>query len=463
MINTVLETRKEMLEQNEKLLNFISILISSDPFARLSKTTQVANMTESNPHLKNRLSHSLDVAEIAGNILAKLQHNLNMPLEDYIKTSNLVRAISYAHDIGHTGGGHLVERMLHKFIPFEGNNNNQIVLEKEFKKLNVEIPQEVLVGLIKYPYKYNELGNFKGLYEEQYQRYIPLLIEEYTKQKIKLLSYKNENYIDSQEYNDILNENKALQEGFNHPNMDNNRLISTDIRLFETKLMEIADDITYLTHDLKDFVTHFTPKGFKLSLLKEFDKYSDIKDSEFQNVIQLLNNFTPENAKITTLLIRDYLIKNVDVIDGDNNMSFSHHYIDDLLMTIRAINMQYYIKPIDTEYIKVLDIEKFLNIYMSNIDNKTFLNEFIVSDTYKYKILESTDVKDKQKYMGYYIAEMTDDWMIHRMRLFNCVAKNEDTLSFENVKKAVSINLFEEMSKKIINSEPTLEKTLNIG
>lgn len=82
-------------------------------FLRLSSKTQIFR-AGNNDHLRTRLTHTLEVSQIARTIAAEL--GLNM---------DLVEAIALGHDVGHTPFGHAGERQLN-FISQDQLNNLKI-------------------------------------------------------------------------------------------------------------------------------------------------------------------------------------------------------------------------------------------------------------------------------------------------------------------------------------------------
>lgn len=88
-------------------------ILYSKAFRRLAGKTQVY-VAGVDDHVRTRLTHTLEVSQIARTIARNL--NLN---------EDLVEAMSLGHDIGHTPYGHAGERILHEFMtPHE---NHQLV------------------------------------------------------------------------------------------------------------------------------------------------------------------------------------------------------------------------------------------------------------------------------------------------------------------------------------------------
>ncbi len=134
-------------------------IIHSTAFRRLKHKTQVFVNT-SGDHFRTRITHSLEVAQIA-RTLSKF-FNLN---EDLCET------LSLAHDLGHTPFGHAGEEALnHCMSKFGGFDHNiqtlrtVLFLENryyEFKGLNLTI--ETIDGLIKHNGPIKNLKKFKEI------------------------------------------------------------------------------------------------------------------------------------------------------------------------------------------------------------------------------------------------------------------------------------------------------------
>jgi len=105
-------------------------IIYCKAFRRLKNKTQVFFSPEGD-HYVTRLTHTLDVAQIARSIARALSLN-----------EDLTEAIALGHDLGHTPFGHSGERILNKLNPSGFRHNEQSVrvvevLEKDGKGLNL--------------------------------------------------------------------------------------------------------------------------------------------------------------------------------------------------------------------------------------------------------------------------------------------------------------------------------------
>ena len=242
-------------------------IIHSTAFRRLKHKTQVFVNT-SGDHFRTRITHSLEVAQIA-RTLSKF-FNLN---EDLSET------LSLAHDLGHTPFGHAGEEALNecmkKFGGFDHNIQTLriiLFLENryyEFKGLNLTI--ETLDGLIKHNGPIRKLKKYK----------------------------------------EIL--------GINYFNNKINFALSPSL---EAQIASISDDIAYNSHDLEDGLKS---NLFNLSDLekipilnkivlkhkKKIKKYSI--DLIIRQIIrEIINEMVKDLITTTQKNIRKRRIKNLD-------------------------------------------------------------------------------------------------------------------------------------------------------
>lgn len=113
-------------------------IIHSKAFRRLKEKTQVF-LSPQGDHYRTRLTHTLEVAQIARTIARALGLN-----------EDLTEAIALGHDLGHTPFGHAGEYALNKIMPMGFRHYEQSVrvlqcLEQEGKGLNLTF--EVLDGI----------------------------------------------------------------------------------------------------------------------------------------------------------------------------------------------------------------------------------------------------------------------------------------------------------------------------
>jgi dGTPase len=127
-------------------------IIHSRAFRRLEAKTQVFT-TRFSDHFRNRLTHTLEVSQIARTVAAALGLN-----------TELAEALALVHDIGHPPFGHAGERALDALMrPYGGSFNHNLhalrIVEKfeqrylDFPGLNLTF--EVREGIIKHSRQYS--------------------------------------------------------------------------------------------------------------------------------------------------------------------------------------------------------------------------------------------------------------------------------------------------------------------
>lgn len=114
-------------------------IIHCKSFRRLKHKTQVYIKTFGD-HYRTRLTHTLEVAQIARTIGAGIRLN-----------ETLIEAIALGHDLGHVAFAHNGEEVLNEFLPNGFRHNEQSVrvvtkLENEGKGLN--LTKEVIDGIL---------------------------------------------------------------------------------------------------------------------------------------------------------------------------------------------------------------------------------------------------------------------------------------------------------------------------
>ena len=106
-VSEYLESREYAEEITKERSNYIhdrDRLIHSRAFRRMMHKTQIFNANKGD-HYRNRLTHTLEVMQIARSIARRLELN-----------EDLTEAIALGHDIGHTPFGHVGERTLNDIM-----------------------------------------------------------------------------------------------------------------------------------------------------------------------------------------------------------------------------------------------------------------------------------------------------------------------------------------------------------
>ncbi|SCX63438.1 deoxyguanosinetriphosphate triphosphohydrolase family protein [Lysinibacillus fusiformis] len=213
-------------------------LVHSPSFRRLQGKSQVFG-AGSGDYYRTRLTHTLEVAQIARQIAYRLSTSNSYEIQDNpgLKIDPIVvECAALAHDLGHPPFGHKGEHDLNEFLKknssnefYEGNAQNfRIImhLEERYGKFSgLDLTHAVLLGINKYPYHINDSNKGKGLYTLEWKK---------------------------------INE---IREEWGIPNGK---------ATLEAQLMDISDDIAYSTHDIEDGM-----KAKKIRVTNEFLRETD--------------------------------------------------------------------------------------------------------------------------------------------------------------------------------------------
>lgn len=116
-------------------------ILHSKSFRRLKHKTQVF-LSPFNDHFRTRLTHTLEVSQIARTMARALKLN-----------EDLVEAISLGHDLGHTPFGHCGEGILNDLLPNGFYHNLQSVRVVEVLE-DMNLCQETIDGILTHSWGY---------------------------------------------------------------------------------------------------------------------------------------------------------------------------------------------------------------------------------------------------------------------------------------------------------------------
>jgi dGTPase len=241
------ETRN--IGRDDSMKDYARILYSSS-FRRLQGKMQLLGINSTN-FTRNRLTHSLEVAQIARSIA----HNLELDKIIFAESCSL------AHDLGNPPFGHYGEVILNNLAKdyggYEGNAQTFRILRKlekkhhEYEGLNLTL--RTLFGITKYFYKKEET-NKKFLYDEDY-------------------------------------------------NFLKNELIKHEISIkksIDAQIMDLADEIAYAAHDLEDALSiGIISLG---EMIHEFKISEDYKDAygDFSEIVKKVQDIALKSTKLNT-------------------------------------------------------------------------------------------------------------------------------------------------------------------
>jgi dGTPase len=232
-------------------------VIHSASFRRLQGKTQILNLGDSDFY-RTRLTHSLEVAQIAGG----LSRQLAKSFPDHTATAllpdrSLIHAIGCTHDFGHPPFGHGGEVALNYCMRdhggFEGNGQTLRILarlESFSAKAGANLCRRTLLGVLKYPVAFSAARN---------PEIVPKLLD--GPSTIRVLDPKAckppKCHFDSEQ--DVVDWILATlspseRDRFQTLEQVPGKHARTLHKSLDCTIMDVADDIAYGVHDLEDAI-----------------------------------------------------------------------------------------------------------------------------------------------------------------------------------------------------------------
>ncbi len=337
-------------------------IIHSASFRRLKHKTQVFVNTEGD-HYRTRLTHSMEVAQIARSISRYL--NLNEDLSE---------SLSLAHDLGHTPFGHAGEESLNEVMNDYGGFDHNLqtlrivmFLENKYLKFNgLNLSIETLEGLLKHNGPVDDLDSVDRL--------------------IGIKKFKNK-----------INFNT-------YPSL-------------EAQISAISDDIAYNNHDIQDGLN---ANLFKLEELIEINFFRDIYK-------KYKNKINKQNYKIATYqIIRDsidLMIKDLISNTKDNLAYNKIKLANDINKTnFLIVDFSDKIKSSENEIRYFLKMKMYnnINVLKKNEKGKSIIKQLFnkIKKNPKKFISKDQLIKDKYRAISDFISGMTDRYAI---KLYNSI------------------------------------------
>ena len=332
-------------------------IIHSASFRRLKHKTQVFVNTEGD-HYRTRITHSIEVAQIARSIAKYL--NLN---------EDLAETLSLAHDLGHTPFGHAGEDSLNECMEAHGgfDHNLQTIrivmfLENKYLKfsgLNLSI--ETLEGLLKHNGPVDDLD----------------LVE-------NLIGLKN--------FKSMINFNT-------YPSL-------------EAQISSISDDIAYNNHDIQDGIN---ANLFRLEELIEINFFRDIYK-------KYKNKINKQNYKVATYqIIRDSIDLMIKDLINNTKKNLSYNKIksfkDIKKTSFLMVDFSDKIKISEDEIRYFLKTKMYnnKNVLEKNNKGKSIIKKLFNKIEFNPRKFISKDQLSKNKFRAIadFISGMTDRYAIN--------------------------------------------------
>lgn len=232
-------------------------IVHSGSFRRLQGKTQILNLGDSDFY-RTRLTHSLEVAQIAGSVARQLANKYREhPAFTFLPDLSLIQAAGFSHDLGHPPFGHGGEVALNYCMRdnggFEGNGHTLRILSKleNFSEHHgSDLTRRVLLAVLKYPVPYSRVVN---------PAVTPRLDESLTSiRTLDLSTCKPPKcYLDS-EAEVVAWVLRALKdkdsETFQAVSPQEGKHGKPVHKSLDCSIMDLSDDIAYGIHDLEDAI-----------------------------------------------------------------------------------------------------------------------------------------------------------------------------------------------------------------
>jgi len=269
-------------------------LIHSTSFRRLKGKMQLFPDAEGD-YYRNRLTHSLEVAQVAKSIAIKLNNESSLFRQSPIDT-DLIEFAALAHDLGHPPFGHEGEEALNECMAayggFEGNAQTLRLLAVVEKKIasNTDGP------LVDDDHDYRAGLNLSYRALAAILKYDQLIPE----------SFPSGTGIQKGYY---ASEADLVQKIQHH--VREGRKAPPSFKTIECQIMDIADDIAYSTYDLDD--------ALKSGLIRILDIIS-LDNTTLETIAKKANKAIGERLK-TTVTATDVWKALLDILDSQKLLS----------------------------------------------------------------------------------------------------------------------------------------------
>ena len=353
--------------RDEFMRDYARILYSSS-FRRLQGKMQLLGINSTNFN-RNRLTHSLEVAQIARSIAQ------NLDIQNIVVTESC----SLAHDLGNPPFGHYGEVILNDlskdFGGYEGNAQTFRILRKLEKKhhayegLNLTI--RTLFGITKYFYRGN-IGNKKFLYEEDF---------------------------------DFLEANLTKYD-------------ITTKKSIDAQIMDLSDEIAYAAHDLEDALSSgIISLGEILHEFKISDDYSCAYD-EFSKITREVQKTALECKKLKTseeysAVLRkeltseivNILCKKITIIEKDNIQELGYEKNNKLAEGLKKLLFKTILRKKDIQHYEKKGERIIRGLYKVYSDSTYNKNNILLPAE-----LRTLECSNKNRLVIDYISGMMDSY-----------------------------------------------------
>ncbi|HLU00331.1 MAG TPA: anti-phage deoxyguanosine triphosphatase [Burkholderiaceae bacterium] len=296
-------------------------VIHSASFRRLQGKTQILNLGDSDFY-RTRLTHSLEVAQIAaGAVGVLLRNEPDHPAAQALPERSLIQAIACSHDLGHPPFGHGGEVALNYCMReqggFEGNGQTLRLLTRleSFSRADgANLTRRTLLGVLKYPASYSTLYN-PELTPAMRDGYIRLAALDTRRSAPPKCFLDTEQDVVDWVLAPLTNTDRAAFVAWQARPGRHGRTLHKSL---DCSIMDVADDIAYGVHDLEDaialnlvnerrFREKVTPQHAESFIAAMKLKYPGETNDRYEAMVQALFGDGKDRKRYISRLVHHFL------------------------------------------------------------------------------------------------------------------------------------------------------------
>jgi dGTPase len=232
-------------------------IVHSGSFRRLQGKTQILNLGDSDFY-RTRLTHSLEVAQIAGGVMRQLGKAWSdHEAVRFLPPLSLIQTSGFCHDLGHPPFGHGGEAALNYCMRanggFEGNGQTLRILarlENFSQDQGADLTRRSLLAILKYPVPFYEASN-PAIVPSLYGTATSIRTLDRASCKPPKCYFGTESDVVDWILEPLSPADRAQFRAFDHVPKKH---CKARHKSFDCSIMDLSDDIAYGVHDLEDAV-----------------------------------------------------------------------------------------------------------------------------------------------------------------------------------------------------------------
>jgi dGTPase len=413
-------------------------VVHSGSFRRLQGKTQILNLGDSDFY-RTRLTHSLEVAQIAGGVMRQLAKTCSdHEAVPYLPPLSLIQTSGFCHDLGHPPFGHGGEAALNYCMRahggFEGNGQTLRILarlENFSQDHGADLTRRSLLAILKYPVSFDSASN-PGIAPSLYAAATSIRTLDRSTCKPPKCYFGTEGDVVDWILEPLSPNDRAQFQAFDPVPNKHGKAQHSKARhkSFDCSIMDLSDDIAYGVHDLEDAVA--------LGLVDERDFREHVSESASAPFLDALKRRYPSECGND---VYGYFVSKL-FSGGNWRKRFIGRLVHHLVTNIELVTLEEFAGPlvryrarIKAPQRKFLDeLQKLIEqkvIFSPNVQHLEFKGQKLVVSVFEAiqsdpKSLLPADAyarfvaTDDVRVICDYVAGMTDDFLLKTYdRLFS--------------------------------------------